>query len=54
MEFEWDEGKRVRNLEKLHVDFADAEKLFANPRFEWRDDRQDYGEERRVTIGVVA
>ncbi|WP_242848361.1 BrnT family toxin [Sulfobacillus thermosulfidooxidans] len=36
------------------MDFADAAKLFASPRFEWRDERHDYGEERRVTIGLIA
>lgn len=54
MEFEWDEAKRDRNLEKHHIDFADARDLFRSSRFEWRDERHDYGEERRVTIGVIA
>ena len=54
MEFEWDEAKRDRNLEKHHIDFADAAELFRSSRFEWRDERHDYGEERRVTIGVIA
>ena len=48
MEFEWDEAKRDRNLEKHHIDFADAAELFRSSQFEWRD------EERRVTIGVIA
>lgn len=48
MEFEWDEAKRDRNLEKHHIDFADATELFRSSRFEWRD------EERRVAIGVIA
>ena len=54
MEFEWDEAKRDRNLEKHHIDFADAAELFRSSRFEWRDERHDYSEERRVTIGVIA
>ena len=54
MEFEWDEAKRDRNLEKHRIDFADAAELFRSSRFEWRDERHDYGEERRVTIGVIA
>ena len=54
MEFEWDEAKRDRNLEKHHIDFADAAELFTSSRFEWHDERQEYGEERCVTIGVMA
>ncbi|PSR32364.1 MAG: BrnT family toxin [Sulfobacillus benefaciens] len=54
MEFEWDEAKRDRNLEKHHIDFADAAELFRSSRFEWRDARHDYGEQRCVTIGVIA
>lgn len=40
-------GEAGRNLEKHHIDFADAAELFASTRFEWRD-------ERHVTIGLVA
>lgn len=54
MEFEWDEAKQDQNLEKHPIDFADAAELFRSSRFEWRDERHDYGEERRVTIGVIA
>ena len=54
MEFEWDEAKRDRNLEKHPIDFADAAELFTSSRFEWHGEPQEYGEERRVTIGVIA
>jgi uncharacterized DUF497 family protein len=46
MEFEWDEQKRLSNLAKHGLDFADAE------RFDWStvtgvaDKRFEYGEER--------
>ena len=53
MDFEWDEAKQARNLEKHQIDFADAAELFGSSRFEWRDERQDYGEERRVAIGLI-
>jgi uncharacterized DUF497 family protein len=52
MNFEWDETKRHSNLLKHGVDFLDAVKIFANPVLEWPDDRQDYGEERFMSIGV--
>ncbi len=52
MRFEWDEGKRASNLEKHHVDFIDAAKIFVNPILECPDKRQDYGEERLIALGV--
>jgi hypothetical protein len=54
MDFEWDEAKRAQNWEKHRIDFADAEEFFSNSRFEWRDERGNYGEERRVAIGLIA
>jgi hypothetical protein len=52
--FEWDEAKREANLAKHGVDFIDAIPLFADPfRLEYADERRDYGEERRQTIGAV-
>ncbi len=32
----------------------DGAELLTSPRFVWNDEHQDYGEERRVTIGVIA
>lgn len=52
MAFEWDEEKRSRNLEKHGVDFLDAAKIFTNPTLERRGDREDYGEERWIALGV--
>jgi hypothetical protein len=52
--FEWDEAKREANLAKHGVDFVDAIAVFADPfRLERSDERHDYGEERRQTIGAV-
>lgn len=31
MDFEWDEEKRLKNLEKHGIDFIDADILFGNP-----------------------
>jgi uncharacterized protein len=35
------------------VDFADAERVFAGPTFTFEDDREDYGEQRWVTLGLL-
>ena len=51
MDFEWDDDKRERNLEKHGIDFVRAVKIFENPIVEWIDDREDYGEERLIAIG---
>lgn len=50
--FEWDENKRVFNLEKHGIDFIDAILIFDDPnRIELESSRK--GELRCQTIGVV-
>jgi uncharacterized protein len=51
MEFEWDEQKAARNLEKHRIGFDDAIGIFAGPVLEMRSDRE--GEERYRAIGVT-
>ena len=52
--FEWDEAKADANLAKHGVSFADAAGVFEDlSRIEWLDDREDYGEDRFVTVGHV-
>ena len=52
--FEWDPQKRLRNLEKHGLDFADA------GMFDWAaavtgvDGRRDYGEKRETAVGLLA
>jgi hypothetical protein len=53
MRFIWDEPKRQANLSKHGVDFTDAERVFAGPTFTFEDDREDYGEQRWVTLGLL-
>jgi uncharacterized DUF497 family protein len=36
------------------LDFADAAVVFAGPTFDTVDDRFDYGEDRILTVGVLA
>jgi len=51
--FEWDEGKRLLNLEKHGIDFALAQRIFAGPTIEAMDNRRDYGEERIGAFGLA-
>ncbi len=54
MEFEWDENKNQKNLEKHGMDFEFASKVFEDEkRLEWEDVRVDYEEQRFITIGKV-
>lgn len=54
MEFEWDPVKDTANLAKHGVRFAQAARVFADPRrLERIDRRRDYDEERRQAIGSV-
>jgi uncharacterized protein len=53
MLFEWDETKRLQNLDEHGVDFADAALIFENLILEAPDDRNDYGEARFRALGHV-
>ncbi len=52
MRFTWHEPKRQLTLQKRGLDFAQAEQVFRGPTFTFEDDRQDYGEQRWVTLGL--
>ena len=54
MKFEWDENKRLANLQRHGFDFADAWRVFDSHRVIFIDDRFDYGESRIVTIGFFS
>lgn len=51
--FEWDETKRLANISRHGIDFADVHRLFDFDRFLFKDDRFDYGETRWVSIGIL-
>lgn len=53
MEFEWDEAKRRSVLAERGVDLLYAALIFEGPTLTAMDRRQDYGEERWVSLGVV-
>ena len=51
---EWDDEKAASNLTKHHVTFEDAMLVFYDPyRLERYDGREDYGEDRFLTIALV-
>jgi uncharacterized protein len=54
MQFEWDDAKNRSNFAKHGLDFADAELVLAGPCVTFPDDRFDYGEERFITLGLLA
>lgn len=53
MRYEWDERKRKVNLRKHGFDFLDAPRVFRGATLTVADDRQDYGEERFITFGLL-
>ena len=53
MRYEWDERKRKVNLRKHGFDFLDAPPVFRGATLTVADDRQDYGEERFITFGLL-
>jgi uncharacterized DUF497 family protein len=54
MIYEWDEAKNRSNFAKHGLDFADAEQVFTGSCVTFLDGRFDYGEERLITLGLLA
>jgi uncharacterized protein len=52
--YEWDRAKNRSNFAKHGLDFEDAEQVFTGPCVTFEDDRFDYGEERLITLGLLA
>ena len=53
MKFEWDHQKNEVNIAKHQLDFADAPRIFRLPLRISLDERQDYGEDRWIGIGML-
>jgi uncharacterized protein len=51
--FSWDPAKRLANLRKHGIDFADAESIFRGFTLTAEDDRESYGEQRFLTLGML-
>ena len=54
MEFTWSERKRSLNLKEHGLDFIDAPSVFDGATFTYEDDRFSYGEQRFITLGLLA
>jgi hypothetical protein len=54
MEFSWSERKRVSNIKDHGLDFVDAPRVFEGATFTYEDDRFSYGEQRFITLGMLA
>ena len=54
MEFTWSETKRAANIKAHGLDFVDAASVFEGVTFTFEDDRFSYGEQRFVTLGLLA
>ncbi|MGI9026977.1 MAG: BrnT family toxin [Burkholderiaceae bacterium] len=54
MEFSWSETKRAANLKSHGLDFVDASRVFEGATYTFEDDRFSYGEQRFVTLGLLA
>jgi uncharacterized DUF497 family protein len=53
MRYEWDEEKNQNNIRKHGLDFSDAWEVFSAPMLVGLDDRQDYGEDRWLGVGML-
>ncbi len=54
MEFTWSERKRAVNLKEHGLDFVDAPSVFEGLTYTFEDDRFSYGEQRFITLGLLA
>ena len=54
MQFEWDEEKNQTNIRLHGIDFADVPAVFNGPMLTDSDDRIEYGEDRWISIGMLA
>lgn len=51
--FEWDETKNQANIHKHGLSFTTATKIFDHPVCTVLDNRENYGEDRYITLGTV-
>ena len=54
MRFTWSERKRAINLKEHGLDFIDAPRVFEGLTFSYEDDRFAFGEQRFITLGLLA
>jgi uncharacterized protein len=51
--FEWDDDKYELNIRRHGVDFERAALIFTGAMVEELDDREDYGEDRMIALGLA-
>ena len=54
MRFTWSERKRAINLKEHGLDFIDAPRVFEGLTFSYEEDRFAFGEQRFITLGLLA
>jgi uncharacterized protein len=54
LRYEWDEAKNEANFAKHGLRFEDADQVFSGPTVTFEDDRFDNGEQRLITLGLLA
>jgi hypothetical protein len=54
MKFDWGHAKNEANLEKHAISFDEAKHIFDGPILTRADDRQDYGENRDISLGALS
>ena len=54
MNITFDPVKRQRTLDERKLDFLDAPRVFSGFTLSFPDTRKDYGEDREITIGILA
>lgn len=53
MRYEWDEAKNRSNILAHKIDFSDVPLVFNGPTLVDLDEREDYGEDRWIGIGLL-
>jgi uncharacterized DUF497 family protein len=53
MKIEWDENKRLSNLQKHKIDFIGSEEIFDGYTVTIEDDSVNYEEQRFITLGKL-
>ncbi len=51
--YEWDKEKDAQNFQKHGISFKEASLIFEGPVFTRVDDRNDYGEIRELSFGML-
>jgi hypothetical protein len=54
MKFDWGHAKNEANLEKHGISFDEAKHIFDGPILTRADDRQDYGENRGISLWALS